>query len=206
MKKIITAVALSLVAIVCITALVLSLIKVGGNTVIDMPSEVYITGASTKGNERDAYHLGNRSQDRGKIEAIYNALDNGFKQSMLESLFKGQNKAAEAYYEPQAGDLDNQMDKNFSTSKRFTVYFYYPQAKSIRVGTRDLLYQYIFFEVSSENTMALVTFGVNSTDRVDVSSDNSDTVANSTGYKFSYKAYANLSEMYHLISTWDLTA
>lgn len=206
MKKVITIVALSLVGIVCATALILSLVKVGENTVIQAPSEVYITNQTTRDNERGAYHLGDRSQDKGKIEELFNALNDGFKQSVLESIFKGQNKTAEAYYEPQAGDLNNTIDKNYSTTSRYTVYFYYPEKKSIRVGDRDLLYQYVFFEVTSSNEMALVTFAVNSKDMVDVSTENTEEISNGTGYKFSYKAYVNLRPVYNVLSTWDLTA
>ena len=105
MKKILGIVAISLVAVLGITALVLSLVKVGENTIIELPAEVHITNASTHENERGAYHLNyERSQDKGKIQSLYDALSDGFKQSLLESIFKGENKAPEAYYEPQAGN------------------------------------------------------------------------------------------------------
>lgn len=206
MKKIITIIAISLVVIVLgITTLVLSLIKVGENNIIELPTQVHITNATTHENERGAYHLNmERNQDKSKIQSLYDALNEGFKQSLLESLFRGGNKGPEAYYEPQAGDLNNMISKNYSTSKRFTVYFYYPQKKSIRVDGRDLLYQYVFFEVTNSDEMALVTFAVNSSEMVDVSTENTSDITDSTGYKFSYKAYVNLKGVYDVISAWNL--
>ena len=209
-KKIITIVALSLVAMVAITAIVMSLVKVNKNTSISSPVDVYVTSSVTKNHEngRGAFKLrSSKESDKSKINSLYQALEKGFEQSALVSLFKGElGQTTNAYFEHPAGSAVNTMDKNFSSTSSYTIYFYYQTPKTISVGDRSLDYQYLFFEVSNLDSRVLVTFAVNDSEHVDISTESTEEVSSYTEYEFSYKAYVNLKGVYDLVSTWDLLA
>lgn len=207
-KKIMSIVSIALLSLMCVATITMSLIKVNQNTEIAMPQDVYITNFTTEHNfERGAYKLrSSKEADKEKITSLYNALCRGFEQSCFISLFRGElSQKTEACYDHPAG-ATNTVSKNFSSTDRFTVYFYYDTPRLIKVGDRTFGYQYVFFEVLPVDARAQVTFAVNDKNSVDVSTESTGEVSTYTEYEYNFKAFVNLKGVHELLSTWDLTA
>lgn len=196
MKKIIiSTVVLALVLCIGISALVLALIPVGANDKVEVPHSIYVYSAETKNsaNGRKEYSTIEGKDEQLKIKnKIYNAFNHGFQQKALAALFKGElNLTTEVDY----SQSPINMSKNLDSTNKFTVVFYYKTEQKVKYGEKEFAYQYLFFEVSSNNSRQEVVMGLK-----DKSSFPNDASVGMVNYNYSLKTKANFTELYNYLS------
>lgn len=202
MKKIIGFILLGIMVAVGALAFTLSVIRVDENETISRPSNIYIFTNRTQGNKSgyDGYKLHDKGNGAKKISEIYNLLDDSFGQSALSALFGGSKKIV-SHKKEQAGATET-MDKSLTNTEKYTIVFYYSTPKTFSVNDDNFKYQYLFFEVSKDNTNEVI-FGVNNTERIDI--ENTSDTSKTLPYVYSYTAKINLNSLYDYLYDFDLT-
>ena len=203
-KKIVISVALGVVALLAITTLILALVPVNKNTVIAKPNDVYITNKNLvddKTGYRGTYDNIQDVTQKGSVmlNDFYKAFNQSFEQNALVAMFNGQsNSGIKANYVDVAGSSEK-ISKNYDTTEKFTVIFYYYEAQKIYVEEKDMSfeYNYLFFEVTNTDERQEIIFGVSKDDYVDGS-------YSTLSYKYYFTAQANLKLVYQYINTIPL--
>lgn len=203
-KKIVISVALGVVALLAITTLILALVPVNKNTVIAKPNDVYITNKNLvddKTGYRGTYDNIQDVTQKGSVmlNDFYKAFNQSFEQNALVAMFNGQsNSGIRANYVDVAGSSEK-ISKNYDTTEKFTVIFYYYEAQKIYVEEKDMSfeYNYLFFEVTNTDERQEIIFGVSKDDYVDGS-------YSTLSYKYYFTAQANLKPVYQYINTIPL--
>lgn len=203
-KKIVISVALGVVALLAITTLILALVPVNKNTVIAKPNDVYITNKNLvddKTGYRGTYDNIQDVTQKGSVmlNDFYKAFNQSFEQNALVAMFNGQsNSGIKANYVDVAGSSEK-ISKNYDTTEKFTVIFYYYEAQKIYVEEKDMSfeYNYLFFEVTNTDERQEIIFGVSKDDYVDGS-------YSTLSYKYYFTAQANLKPVYQYINTIPL--
>ena len=196
MKKIIiSTVVLALVLCIGISALVLALIPVGANDKVEVPHAIYVYNAETKtyANGRKEYSTIEGEEKQLKIKnEIYNAFNHGFQQKALAALFKGElDLGTEVDY----SQSPINMSKNLNSTNKFTVVFYYKAEQKVKYNGKEFAYQYLFFEVPSNNSREDIVMGLK-----DKSSFPNDVGISDINYNYSLKTKANFTELYNYLS------
>lgn len=203
-KKIVISVALGVVALLAIATLILALVPVNKNTVIAKPNDVYITNKNLvddKTGYRGTYDNIQDVTQKGSVmlNDFYKAFNQSFEQNALVAMFNGQsNSGIKANYVDVAGSSEK-ISKNYDTTEKFTVIFYYYEAQKIYVEEKDMSfeYNYLFFEVTNTDERQEIIFGVSKDDYVDGS-------YSTLSYKYYFTAQANLKPVYQYINTIPL--
>lgn len=203
-KKIIISVSLGIVALLAIATLILALVPVNKNTVIAKPNDVYITNKNLvddKTGYRGTYDNIQDVTQKGSVmlNDFYKAFNQSFEQNALVAMFNGQsNSGIKANYVDVAGSSEK-ISKNYDTTEKFTVIFYYYEAQKIYVEEKDMSfeYNYLFFEVTNTDERQEIIFGVSKDDYVDGS-------YSTLSYKYYFTAQANLKPVYQYINTIPL--
>lgn len=201
-KKIIISVSLGIVALLAIATLILALVPVNKNTVIAKPNSIYITNQNTK--EFGGHCAYDNIQDitqngSAMLNDFYKAFNESFEQKALVAMFTNQsNSGIKANYVDVAGSSEK-ISKNYDTTEKFTVIFYYYEAQKIYVEEKDMSfeYNYLFFEVTNTDERQEIIFGVSKDDYVDGS-------YSTLSYKYYFTAQANLKPVYQYINTIPL--
>ena len=186
-KIIICSVAIALILCIGVFTLVMALVPVGYNDIVEKPTEVYIYNSNTNSLPSNRLSLRSRDEaDVSKINKIYDLFNDGFQQNALSAMFRGELKEGnKTKYTKSSG---NSINKNKTSTDKFTVVFYYNTKLKVTVNERTYEYQYVSFEVDNDDIRELTPMAINST----FSSDALDTIA----YDYSFEAKLNLSSLY----------
>lgn len=200
MKKIvITTVAVAIILCLGIATLVMSLIPVCINDKVAVPDNVYIYCSQTNGlpNKRIELRYRDGEKDINRINKIYNLFDSSFQQKALNALFSG-----ELNYSTTSDhtEISKSISKNFSSEDKITIVFYFKDKEVIKYKDKEYKYNYLFFEISNEDSRQDVVMGVNTS----IPSDESNYPVENISYYYSYKSKANFAELYNYV--YDLVS
>ena len=201
MKKIIiTTVAVVIILCIGFAALAMSLIPTNRNDKVSVPDEVYIYSAQTKWLPKKRLELKNRDEkDVSKINKIFDIFDEAFQQNCLSALFSGElNFSTTSDWT----EGSKQISKNFNSEDKFTVVFYFKDQEVVKYEDKEYKYNYLFFEVTKEDSRHDIVMGLNTT----VPSDESDHPVENISYYYSYKSKANFAELYNYILSQHITS
>ena len=196
MKKIIiTTVAVAIILCLGISTLVMSLIPVNMNDKVAVPDEIYIYCSQTNSLANKRIELRHRDgeADINKINKIYDLFDSAFQQKALNALFKGElNYATTSDHT----EVSKSISKNFSSEDKITIVFYFKDQEVLKYEDKEYKYNYLFFEISNEDSRQDVVMGVTTS----VPSDESNYPVENISYYYSYKSKANFAELYNYVS------
>ncbi|MBQ9792191.1 MAG: hypothetical protein IJW32_00390 [Clostridia bacterium] len=196
MKKIIiTTVAVAIILCLGIATLVMSLIPVNMNDKVAVPDDIYIYCSQTNSLAKKRIELRHRDgeTDINKINKIYDLFDSAFQQKALNALFKG-----ELNYSTTSDhtEVSKSISKNFSSEDKITIVFYFKDQEVVKYEDKEYKYNYLFFEISGEDSRQEVVMGVNTS----IPSDESNYPVENISYYYSYKSKANFAELYKYVS------
>ena len=196
MKKIIiTTVAVAIILCLGIATLVMSLIPVNMNDKVAVPDEIYIYCSQTNSLAKKRIELRHRDgeADINKINKIYDLFDSAFQQKALNALFKGElNYATTSDHT----EVSKSISKNFSSEDKITIVFYFKDQEVLKYEDEEYKYNYLFFEISNEDSRQDIVMGVTTS----VPSDESNYPVENISYYYSYKSKANFAELYNYVS------
>ena len=205
-KKIVSIVCASVVAVLVATVVVLGFVKTNKNTFVTRPDAVYVMNIRTKSNA-GGYGaavfedlVGRKSEE---VSKMFNNFNSAFEHSVLEGIVSNQNDMAMTPQFVHTAAGAEHMSRNFDSSTKITIVFYYKTPKTICVDNKTFDYNYLFFELSDSTQKSTIQFGVDKAyDATEVEpsgldlelkGDESD---NYLAYDYGYTCKVNLHDLY----------